>query len=481
MRERSGGLEAEVRLRVYESYRELFASAPIRLMSRTVSTMRAMGYPDLASAIGDLDWRTVPADDPEDPTLREEWGDLLRSAFGHVDGWLHQLTDQPYGYNLESVGYRGLNRAWAAMWRIQLGIEFEVSSRVSPQVFVFHGGNQAVQAALLGVAEAHRERLGAGAPCTVLAAIPTFSCPLDQMALQNMRVWLLQPSQPGMDPCAADLDRVPDGLDVDAIYLQPINNPTGRTIPPEQLRALIAGVLDRWPHAGVILDSVYVRLHPRYRELLTWFNDDPRFAESVMFVDSLSKSHGVTGLRAGAILTRAKRLTAGVNRYAQNILAGPSNVTQAVMLALLAPFALGDEELCERRIRLQTRIGRHLQRRRRLLLRQAFERHGELFDASQPVLPDPVDFDWEGSMYADIRLSDDCLELARRYNVSSPTVAFYLDTGVGGVSLDGFCRNPSLSRYGLAVNGDRPELLEYLEETRRYVRLSFGMTPPPRE
>ena len=476
----TGMVAAEARLRVYESYRELFASAPIRLMSRTVSTMRSMGYPDPATAIGDLDWRTVPAGDSEDPSLREEWGELLAAAFGHVDSWLRQLTDQPMGYNLESVGYRSLTRAWAGMWRFQLGIEFEVGPQTNPQVFVFHGGNQAVQAALLGVAEAHRERLGARIPCTVLAAIPTFSCPLDQMALQNMQVWLLQPTQPGMDPSAEALERVPQGVDVDGVYLQPVNNPTGRTVPPEQLRALIAAVLDRWPHAGVILDSVYVRLHPRGREILSWFNEDPRFADAIMFVDSLSKTHGVTGLRAGALLTRSRRLTAGVNRYAQNIMAGPSNVTQAVMLALLAPFAFGDEELCERRVRLQTRIGRHLQRRRALLLRQIFDRYGEYFDAAQPVLPDPVDFDWEGSMYADIRLAESCLELARRYDVSSPAVALYLETGIGGVSLDGFCRNPSLTRYGLALNGDHPELEAYLEETRRHVRLSFGMTPPPR-
>ena len=74
----------EERVRVFNSYRELFADAPIRLMSRTVSTMRSMGYGDLASAIGDLDWRTVPADDPEDPTLREQWGELLASAFNHI-------------------------------------------------------------------------------------------------------------------------------------------------------------------------------------------------------------------------------------------------------------------------------------------------------------------------------------------------------------------------------------------------------------
>ena len=71
-------------MEVYSSFKQLFASAPIRLMSRTVSKMRSLGYNDLASAIGDLDWRTVPADDPEDPGLRQEWGALLDEAFGHV-------------------------------------------------------------------------------------------------------------------------------------------------------------------------------------------------------------------------------------------------------------------------------------------------------------------------------------------------------------------------------------------------------------
>ena len=58
--------EREVRLEVFNSFKDLYASAPIRLMSRTVNAMRAMGYNDLASAIGDLDRRTVPPDDPEE-------------------------------------------------------------------------------------------------------------------------------------------------------------------------------------------------------------------------------------------------------------------------------------------------------------------------------------------------------------------------------------------------------------------------------
>ena len=113
---------------------------------------------------------------------------------------------------------------------------------------------------------------------------------MDQLALQGMQAFLLPPLDPGMDPGPEDLDRVPDDVDIDGVYMMPVNNPTGRTLEPERIRAFAEAVLDRWPHAGMILDSVYVRLHPRYKELLAWFDDDPRFADSVIFIDSLSKS-----------------------------------------------------------------------------------------------------------------------------------------------------------------------------------------------
>jgi len=303
---------------------------------------------------------------------------------------------------------------------------------------------------------------------------------MDQMALLGMNVAFLPPGRADMDPSPEDLIQVPDNVDIDGVYLMPINNPTGRTLPPEQMRAFVDAVLDRWPRAAVILDSVYVRLHPDHRRLLSWYLEDPRYADVVLFIDSLSKTHGVTGLRAGAILTRSSALRNGITRYAQNIMAGPSNVMQAVMLSLLAPFALGDEELAEHRIRLSQRIGRHLQRRRRLLMRDAFDRFGEFMAAEQPLLPDPETFDWEGSMYAVPKLSPRCRQMADESSVS-PTVAFYLETGIGGVPLEGFCRNPNLQRHGLVVNADASRLKAFQEEARKYVRLSFGMTPPPRE
>ncbi len=468
----------EIRNEVFNRYRKLFASAPIRLMSRTVSAMRSMGFGDLATAIGDLDWRTVPVDDPEDPSLRYDWQALLEPAFRHMEGWLRQLASQPLGYNLDSVGYPSVTRAWSGLWSHQMGIEFANRGHSAPEIAIFHGGNQALEAAILGAAEARRARLGNGGAPTVLVPIPTFSCPLDQMALHGVRTFLLPPSDPGMDPSAADLDQVGADVDVDALYLMPINNPTGRTLAPERLRGFVEAVLQRWPHAAIILDSVYVRMHPRYGELLAWYEDDPRFADAILFVDSLSKTHGVTGLRAGVVLSRSERLREGVIRYAQNVMAGPSNAMQAVVLGLLAPFASDDEELIRDRIRLQLRIGRHLQRRRRLLLGAIAGAHAPLLHSSQPVLPDPQIFDWEGSMYADLRLSGECIEAARRRGVS-PTVELYLRTGIGGVPLEGFCGNRNLERHGLVVNADDPMLRAFQERAAGFVRLSFGMTPPP--
>ncbi len=479
MKDYGGGSEKDVRIKVFESFKEAFSSAPIRLMSRTVSTMRSMGYGDLASAIGDLDWRTVPADDQEDPFLRDDWEALLVPAFNNMSGWLHQLASRPLAYNLDSLGYPAVIEAWSGMWQIQLGLKFKNRPAAPPEVFIFHGGNQAIQAALIGVAEARRDRAGADKPATVLVPIPTFSCPMDQMALQGMQAYLLPPADPGMDPGPDDIARIPDGVDIDAVYVMPVNNPTGRTLEPGRLRALIETVLDRWPHAGIILDSVYVRMHPRYHQLLAWFEDDARFADSIIFIDSLSKSHGVTGLRSGALLTRSSRLRGGIVRYAQNVMAGPSNAMQAVVLGLIGPHASGEVEFSDYLIRLQVRIGKHLQRRRQLLLEEAFDRWREYFHDKQPLLPDPKTFDWEGSMYAVPQLSDLCRTRAAEHGFS-PTVGFYLNSGIGGVPLDGFCRNPNLEKHGLLVNRDSDELKAFQDHASRFVRLSFGMTPPPK-
>jgi len=402
------------------------------------------------------------------------------AGFEYVGGWVRQLSAHPMGYNVDSIGYPLVTGSWGALWSRQVGIDFANEAHSPPEIMVFHGGNQALQAALQGVAEARRIRAGTGSPATMLVPIPTFTCPMDQMALLGMKVVFVPPGRADMDPRPEDLSQVPDNVDIDGVYLMPINNPTGRTLPPDQMRAFVDAVLDRWPHATVILDSVYVRLHPDHSSLLTWYLEDSRYADAILFIDSLSKTHGVTGLRAGALLTRAESPRDGIVRYAQNVMAGPSNAVQAVTASMLAPFISGDDELIEHRIQLQMRIGRHLQRRRRLLLNQAFERYPELFDPEQPLLPDPEGFDWEGSMYAVPKLSVRCRELGEEFGVS-PTVAFYLETGIGGVPLDGFCGNPNLSRHELVVNADSDRLMEFRQETHNYVRLSFGMTPPPRE
>jgi aspartate/methionine/tyrosine aminotransferase len=222
-----------------------------------------------------------------------------------------------------------------------------------------------------------------------------------------------------------------------------------------------------------------VRLHPRYKELLAWFEDDPRFAESVVFIDSLSKSHGVTGLRSGAVFTRSSRLRGGIVRYCQNVMAGPSNTMQAVVLGLIGPHASGEREFSDYLIRLQIRIGLHLQRRRKLLLEEAFADWRDSFHPEQPLLPDPGGFDWQGSMYAVPQLSDHCRSQAAEKGLA-PTVGFYLESGIGGVPLDGFCRNGNLVKHGLLVNQGSEELAAFQDHASRFVRLSFGMTPPPK-
>ena len=111
-----GKNDRDVRLEVFNSFKDLYASAPIRLMSRTVNAMQAMGYDDLASAIGDLDRRTGPPDDPEDARLRHDCHSILLSAFEYVGGWVRQLSSHPMGYNVDSIGYPIVTRSWGALW-----------------------------------------------------------------------------------------------------------------------------------------------------------------------------------------------------------------------------------------------------------------------------------------------------------------------------------------------------------------------------
>ena len=160
-------------------------------------------------------------------------------------------------------------------------------------------------------------------------------------------------------------------------------------------------------------------------------------------------------------------------------MAGPSNTMQAVVLGLIGPHGGNEVEFSDYLIRLQIRIGLHLQRRRKLLMEQAFDRWGEYFHDDQPLLPDPRTFDWEGSMYAVPQLSDLCRDKAAERGLS-PTVGFYLDSGIGGVPLDGFCRNQNLARHGLLVNQGSKELTAFQDHASRFVSLSFGMTPPPK-
>ena len=55
-----------------------------------------------------------------------------------------------------SVGFPAVTGAWSGLWSTQLGIDFANEAHEPPQIVVFHGGNQALQAALLGIAEARR-------------------------------------------------------------------------------------------------------------------------------------------------------------------------------------------------------------------------------------------------------------------------------------------------------------------------------------
>jgi len=129
----------------------------------------------------------------------------------------------------------------------------------------------------------------------------------------------------GFEPRAADvLDRLTD--DTRLVVLASPSNPTGRVWSAPELRALAKGLGDRW----VLWDEVY-------RELYYTDERPPSitdFHERTLVTGGLSKSHAVTGLRLGWLITTPDT-SIPAQRAHQLINTSASTLSQRVALEIL--------------------------------------------------------------------------------------------------------------------------------------------------
>lgn len=301
-----------------------------------------------------------------------------------------------------ALGIHPLRRAIADWYAARYGL------RIDPErVVVTAGASAALLLAFAALVERDAE---------VLMPDPTYPCNRHFVAAFEGRARLL--------PCGPQTRFQLTAEQVDAnwsaatrgVLLASPSNPTGTSIRPDALRAVIGRVRSRG--GFVVVDEIYQGLS---------YDDPPTTALSLddeaIVLSSFSKYFNMTGWRLGWLVVPPALLPA-IERLAQNLFICPSAVAQHAALACFAPESIAIYE--QRRAEF---------RRRRDFLIPALRRLG--FEV--PVVPDGAFY-----IYADIS----------RFSADSWAFTFEL------LHATGVCIVPGRD-FGNA-------------ETRRYVRISYA-------
>jgi len=180
------------------------------------------------------------------------------------------------------------------------------------------------------------------------------------------------------------------------VLLASPSNPTGTSIAPEEMRAIIETVRAR---GGVtIVDEIYLGLsyEERFAHSALALGDD------VISVNSFSKYFGMTGWRVGWLVLPPE-LVAPIEKLAQNLFICASTVAQNAALACFEPTVLPEYEHRRREFRA-----------RRDYIVPALQALG----LPVPVMPDGAFFAWfDCSAFADSSW-DFCFDMMREAQVA---------------------------------------------------------------
>nr|WP_295083186.1 pyridoxal phosphate-dependent aminotransferase [uncultured Roseateles sp.] len=257
-----------------------------------------------------------------------------------------------------ATGLPALREALSAWYQQHFGLS------IAPErIVITAGASAALQLACLALFERGDE---------VLMPDPCYPCNRHFVAAADARAVLL-PTGPEQrfQPSSAQVSAA-WGPQTRGVVLASPSNPTGTSIEPAELRAIVETVR---AHGGVsIVDEIYLGL-----------SYDPRFAgsslalgEDVISVNSFSKYFGMTGWRLGWLVLPPD-LVAPIEKLAQNLFICPSTIAQHAALAAFEPASIAEFE------------------RRRQLLR---ERRDYIVPALQalgfkvPVVPDGAFYVW---------------------------------------------------------------------------------------
>jgi aspartate/methionine/tyrosine aminotransferase len=282
----------------------------------------------------------------------------------------------------QALGLPELREAISGWYASRWGLTVPAS-----RIVVTAGASAALQLACLALFEAGDE---------VLMPDPSYPCNRHFVAATDARARLL--------PCGPAQRFQPDAAAVCAawgpatrgVLLASPSNPTGTSIEPAQLLAIVEAVRAR---GGVtVVDEIYLGLSydARYAQSALALGED------IVSVNSFSKYFSMTGWRLGWLVLPPE-LVAPVERLAQNLYICPSTPAQEAALACFTPESIAE---CERR-------RGELQRRRDFVVAGL-----ESVGLPVPVVPDGAFYAWADCSAHSPDSWDFCHQLLHRAHVA---------------------------------------------------------------
>lgn len=124
----------------------------------------------------------------------------------------------------------------------------------------------------------------------------------------------------------------------DTWYVTPVGNPSGTKIDGEMLVQTCEAILQYNPNATIILDCVYLRTleDDEAKALIGRVISNDKIMNRAVFVESLSKTHGITGHRVAMYFAKNKELFNMIQNSDTTFTAGHGHYISALMMAFMS-------------------------------------------------------------------------------------------------------------------------------------------------
>lgn len=208
----------------------------------------------------------------------------------------------------------------------------------------------------------------------------------------------------GLHLTADDVSKAYENIDKSADFqdtwcITPVGNPSGTAMVPEQLKSVVAAILENSPNAVVVLDSTYVRTLPveKARALMAAVMHDASLLKRIVFVDSFSKTHGLCGERLGLFFSANEDLFSSIHRVNLTLSAGNGLSKDALALAI--------SDTNPMREAVFTKLHRFWAKERAGLYQHLIgdKKYSDLFEEAQPHL-DPSQLEESLGLYLFLKL-----------------------------------------------------------------------------